>query len=449
MFEASIDLAAALETLTKKQRLNDVHFTIRLVREALRRGATEIAITLKRKRFSITHNAPSLTQEEQERLLIVTRSDADTNEREAALFQIEREGNLALLSALYAQPRAQLLCAFGIESENGVLEKVSGPKDKNTFVVETKIPVRKAKKELAFYCHATQAHFTVNRRPLKPKRRLDPVIASILEENEELTLKVGLPKKRASGKTRFYKHGIYYGVRQSTQSNGRLCSSWADSKLLIVEDNFRQSIAISEEALRSQSAKLYESLAKDFGALQDAQKESVKHAFLRVVPSSWSNAMKEAPLFDSGDSAFSRSLSSIKNEAKSNGQVLYSPHAERDAYLVLSAQELEVLKRIVKAPFRKTVAPSSARRMRREARIEQAPISIASLSSALISLKQSLDSDDFELVFAPERDLYRQNAKCRVLISPDDPALKTIFSLVEASRLDSARYLLVAQLLSL
>jgi len=456
MLNASIDLDAALESLTKKQELNDVHFTVRLVRDALRRGARSIALEVRRNYFSITHDGRPLSAKEHRDLGLVANAKAPAEQREKALFDLEKDGNLALFSALYVPASASLQAPLGFDAQNGILQETNATYAHTRVIMRTPIKARKAKRELRFYCCATRAQLSLNGRRLKPRRFLSDVLMPIRsrwwfpEPNEiEVEVEVGLPLQAAFGRTQFFKHGVYFGVKNQILKKGRVCTAWVDSFYMPVEENFRQSVYFAEQMLEKKSIELYDHAAKNFKSLKISEKKRVRRLFLNVSRSGWSLAMLKAPLFRNSNALFGRSLESIEIEKKNRGFITYSPHFKSDASLILDPFEVKGMQKLLGTTIKPELPPSSAKRVKRKS-VSQATIPKNRLSEKERRFLERFEGAEFRILFAQKRDVWQKKNVIQLVFRRDDPMIEgAMLRLKQGQALDEVQYWLLGSLLRL
>jgi hypothetical protein len=358
----SIDLAAELESITRRQHLNDVHFAVALVRHAMRARPRRVELRISKRALTVSHDGAPLDDDER-RLLLTVLSTRPDDERQHALADLEGRFGVALLSALATSDRGSLESRASLDVEGGLARPSTSVRDRG-YVLTLRRPIarpRDARRELAFYCAHAPIPVVVDGKDITRPLQLRETVIRRRFKGENGDGMCGLPRQRALSRVRYYKHGVYFGVRSSLPSDGRAVEAMYNSTLDEVEDNFRRSINAANRALREARRALYDDAADGFAAASEADKDTLARAFLRVPPKAWTDPMRAAPFLHTTDARWSRSLDSVVAEG-AHGIVPYTLRADPSArgLLLLTPDEVRAVRKLTGVKLRRALAAPPA-----------------------------------------------------------------------------------------
>lgn len=352
--ELSIDLEAELVSLTERQHLNQVHWAVQLVRHALERRPRRIDVRVRRRTLELTQDGEALSPDEHALLLAITRGpDAG---KQAALAELEARFGVTLLSLLLTAPRVEIESARSLVAEEGQV-RAGPPRAEPGYRVRVwrrRGSAREEKDELRFYCRHVDIPLTINGRLLQAPLSLERAIAARGFRSDDGAGLIGLPARGGLSRLRYYKRGVYFGVRQALPPDGRPLEACFDAKLDEHEDNFDRSVRTANRAVRAAGQTLYAELPRLFPSLPAKARSRVKELTLGLAASALPSGLRELPLFATSASSWRLSLDDLSALAARYGRVPYLPRRRgRDDELpVLSSSEAAAIARLLGVPVR-------------------------------------------------------------------------------------------------
>lgn len=353
----SIDLAAELRSLTERQHLNDVHYAVQLVRHAMQHRPGRVDVRVGRRALEIEHDGAPLCLDEARLLLLVTRGGAPA-ERQAALSELDRRFGVTLLSLLLRSPRVVIESQVSLVATAGRIAAHDARRERGYRIVIERPAhrVRRERAEVRFYCRHAAATLFLDGKRINARRSLDDVLLVTGLTSPAGALEVGLPRSSSLTQVRYYKHGIYFGLKRSLPRDGRPVEACFDAATEEHEDNFRVSVKAGSALVREGAKLLYEQLPRAFFDLSPYGKARVRSLLLGMSSHAWTPELAALPLFDTSAETAARSLDDLRAEARRKGFVSCS--AERrgdDDVLVLPAEERSSLEALVGAPLRRAL----------------------------------------------------------------------------------------------
>lgn len=352
----SVDVEAALVSLTERQHLNQVHWAVQLVRHALARGPSHIDVRVRRRALELRHDKDPLDEEEHALLLAITRGPDEG--KQEALVELEARYGVALLSLLLTAPRVEIHGRRSLVAENGrVRPGPPSPDGARVVVWRSRGSPREERAELRFYCRHIDIPFMLDGRRRNEPLALERAFAPLTLFSEEGEGQVGLPLRGALTRVRYFKRGVYFGVRQHLPSDARPVEACFDSKLSSHEDNFERSVQAANRGVRHGKASLYAQLPARFPALREHERERVRELVLGHPGGELPEALRALPLFSTSSSSWRLTLDDLAALARRYGRVPYLPKRERgdDELPLLSPSEVAAVSRLLGVPVRRAL----------------------------------------------------------------------------------------------
>lgn len=354
LLRLSIDLEAELASITERQHLNQVHWAVQLVRHALERRPRRVDVRVRARTLELAHDGESLSADEHALLLAVTRGPDD--DKQAALAELEARFGVTLLSLLLTAPRVELHGRFSLVAEGGRV-RAGPPRVEPGYRVRVWRrggSARQEKEELRFYCRHADVPLTLDGRLVNEPIALERAIAGRRFRSDDGEGLVGLPARGALSRLRYFKRGVYFGVRQSLPSDGRPLEACFDTKLDEHEDNFERSVRLANRAVRAAGRQLYADLPSVFPSLPPRGRARVKDLVLGASSSDLPDALRRLPLFATSASSWRLSLDDLDALARRYGRVPYlaARRGLDDELPVLSSGELAAVERLLGVPVR-------------------------------------------------------------------------------------------------
>ncbi len=360
--DLSIDLQAELVSITERQHLNKVHWTIQLVRHALEHRPLHIDVRSTAGVLELRQDGDGLSADEHRLLLAVTGGREQTAlsaERQEALVELEARFGVTLLSLLLTSSRAEISGRRSLVSESGRVS--AGPPvptpGYRVRVWRTGRSLRQETAELRFYCRHASVPITVNGRPLNAPVTLERAILERPFRAQDGDGRIGLPASGTMTRLRYYKRGVYFGVRQSLPQGGCPVEATFDSTLSEHEDNFTRSVETANRALRVARRQLYADLPALFPAMTPRERARVKDIVIGLGPDRLPSAAHSLPLFHTSTSAWRVSLKDLAQLAERVGHVPYLSRASGhdDELPLLDTAEVASVARLLGVPVRRAL----------------------------------------------------------------------------------------------
>lgn len=438
----SIDLEAELKSMTERQHLNAVHFAVQLVRHALRHRPQRITIVSTKKAFTITHDGEPFADAERALLFAVLNADAshDPNQRQQALSTLERQHGIDILALMTTADRVRVLSSTSFQSQRGAVPSVvneqHGPGTK-IVVKRKRRSLRQERKELAFYARYADAEIRYNRRRLTRPMPVAKNICTTTVVDTTAKAIVRLPRDQNTKRIRYYKHGVYFGVRNSVPADGLVIDAIYNAQLRHAEDNFRDSLSASSGILRTARDRMLSAVASSASNLSSRDFERAKHLLLRMAIEAWPPELRATRFFDAVGQKRAYSLEDFARRAR-RAALFYAPPtktAGRDPLLpVLSASEAASLSRLLRVPVRPTLeanAPTWGQRLRSRFRRQAArevspalPHPMAPSAEAAALARTLHQPGVFTLAFSAEPGIDRSVNGTRVRLPPNHPLVQ-------------------------
>jgi hypothetical protein len=353
----TIDLEAELKSITERQHLNQVHFTVQLVRHALELAPSHIHLRVSRRCFELSHDGEPLSAEEQALLLCVT--GGTEAERQEALSALERRCGVALLSLLLTSERVELYSRHGLRAVEGRVA-AGRPSSGPGYVLRVWRAGRSAreeKAELRFYCRHARVPVTINGRRINAPLTLERALLERPFHTVHGSGLVGIPAWGSLSRMRYYKRGVYFGVRQSLPVGGKPVEATFDSSRTGYEDNFAASVSAANDAIRSASRQLYADLPALFPQMTPVERARVKAVALSLPRLEDASGLASLPLFDTSVSSWRLSLAELAQRVERLSYLPYLPRPERgdDDLPLLAVDEVVAASRLLRVPARRAL----------------------------------------------------------------------------------------------
>lgn len=354
----SIDLAAELVSITERQHLNKVHWAVQLVRHALEHRPRHVSVRTSYGRLGLSQDGDGLCVDEHRLLLLVTGGpDAG---RHDALAELERRFGVTLLSLLLTSKRVEILGRLSLVSEDGRV--IAGPPSPTpgyrVRIWRSGGSPREEEAELRFYCRHATVPLTLNGKPLNTPLVLERAVLSRPFRSDDGSGLIGLPARGSLTKLRYFKRGVYFGVRQSLPSGGRPVTACFDATAFDREENFERSVDAANQAVRVARRQLYADLPALFPEMTPTERARVKDLALASPPARLSSAFRGLPLFGTSTSSWRLSLDDLLHLARRFGRVPYlpRPRGDDDELPVLSMPEVAAVSRLLAVPVQRALS---------------------------------------------------------------------------------------------
>ena len=351
----SIDLDAELRSITERQHLNQVHYAVQLVRHALLHAPSEVRIEFTKEAFVLEHNGDSLSAREHQRVLDVVNAQEDSV-RQEALSALEREHGVTLLSTLYCARQCRVEGANALFAERGRI-RAAAPSARRGYRIELRSerpPGKKEEAELRFYCQHASVPITLNRQRLSGAPSIQGVLVSKRFRSTAGSGEVGLPRSGALKRTRLYKHGVYFGVRQSLPSDGLPLESFFNSTIRRHEENFSDSIQAATLAVRDARDGMLGELVELWPELKEPARQRLALMLSGLKRSAWPQAALAIPLFGTQRHPWTLSILDLEADAARRGFIPWVPPktaTERDGFLCLTEEQASRLQALFAVPL--------------------------------------------------------------------------------------------------
>ncbi len=277
----------------------------------------------------------------------------------------------------------------------------------------------------------------MNGKRLDQKPTFAPEVCSATVVTEGARAVVRLRHQQGAKRVRYYKHGVYFGVRSTVPADGFITDARFNATTLTAEDNFRDSLRASVPVLRDARDRLFDTLASTYAELSISDFERAKQALLQRAREAWRTTLRAAPLFDAVGRARSYSFNALAQRATA-GVLFYAPSddtAGQDPHLpALSAAEAAALSRLLRVPARPVLdlKPPSlfarlfARFSRPKAIDTFPPLPDPTPPSPAVAdlARQLHEPGIFTLAFTQSPGVDRSLLGARVRLSPRHPALQ-------------------------
>lgn len=352
----SIDVEAELVSITERQHLNQVHWAVQLVRHALDHGPRQIDVRVRRRTLELRHDGDALYDDEHALLLAITRGPEGG--KQEALAALEARFGVTILSLLLTAPRVEIRGRYSLVAEHGrVRSAPASSGDARIVVWRKRGSPREERAELRFYCRHVNVPFTLDGKRLNEPFSLEGAFATRRIRTDDATGLVGLPKSGALTRVRYYKRGVYFGVRQHLPSDGRPAEALFDSRILEHEDNFERSVHGANGAIREGKAALYAELPERFPSLNERERTRVREIVLGHAGKELPDALQALPLFATSTSPWRLTLDDLAALARRYGRVPYLAKRERgdDELPLLTPPEVAAIARLLNVPVRRAL----------------------------------------------------------------------------------------------
>jgi hypothetical protein len=407
----TIDLAQELASITQRQHLNDVHYMVQLIRHALAANPLHIHVRSRRRYLEIEHDGQPLSEEEHGLLLAVTNPDAP--DRQPALVALERRFGVALLSVLVSAERVVLSGRRALSAEGGWV-RPGAPVDRLGSCVRIYRRVRsrrQEREELRFYCRYARIPITLNGRTLNADLQLDESVATTPVQADDGAGIAAIPRDGALHRVRYFKHGIYFGVRSGLPDDGRPIEAVFDSSVSGFEDNFRSSVANANAAVARTKTQLYRDFAASFPALSPTARARAREIVLGLAAAQLPPSLTNVPIIHTSANQWRLSLRDLETLAARRGYLPYllRPRDADDELPVLSTDDVAAIARLIRWPVRHalTFVPERSRRDRWRS-FARALLSQMQPAPAPVVLAPDRLSPDLRALLAALHDVDRQ-----------------------------------------
>lgn len=352
--EPTIDLAAELMSITQRQHLNDVHYGVQLVRHALAASPLSVELRVRRHVFELAHNGRPLDEEEHRLLLAVTNPDAP--ERQEALAALERRFGVALLTVLTTAERVEIEGRRALTAEGGWV-RAGRPSDRPGYRIRVHRrarSLRDERAELRFYCRYARVPITLNGRVLNHSLELDEALVQKRVETPEGEGTAAVPLTGALTRVRYFKDGVYFGVRRSLPSDGRPVEAVFDSHVPGVEDNFSRSVTAANDAIGKAKEEVYRELAARFWEAAPRARARTREIVLGLERDRLRAPLVDVPVFHTSARDWRLSLRDLADLARRRGYVPYLRRRQNpdDELPVLDADDVAAVGRLLNRPVR-------------------------------------------------------------------------------------------------
>lgn len=329
-FHLSIDIEAELRKITRKQRLNDVHYVVQLVRHALTRQPAAIRLSSQREWFELTQDGRHFDEDEWQLLhtLVVSR-DASPRLRQEALSLLEAHHGVTMISLMTTFPRVELASHDRVlATENGTGRLGPAGTSLQGYRVRIYRPAarrRAERRELMYYCAGSDVPIYYNGEAINTPLQLDDSLAAVIFRTPGGTGSLGVPATGDLCRIDFYKRGIRFGVKQFLPRDGRIVCGYWNSNLDKYEADYRDSVRSGEESLDAMAAEPFRVLVRRFPRLSPEQKNRVRRILFSCDLSTWDDAWQTLPLFRDTGGRYSFCLDDLRSLLRRHGAVPYRP----------------------------------------------------------------------------------------------------------------------------
>jgi hypothetical protein len=355
----SIDVGAAIRKLVEKQQLNQVHYAIQLLRQALERRPKSIHIHTSGSFFEIRHDGQPPGAEEMQAFHCVLGS-----EDEAAFQALKHLEDAKLLPLLF--PLMQF-AEVSWHTASYVLEKSSAE-----LTLRSDAPLspesclrfsrpaalrRREREELLFFCRRPSCAVWLDGKQLTAR----PPLAgqNLLLEGEGRTSEgvahFGLGSQGELSEIHYLKHGVLFGTRSWRSGQGLpMVVEW-DSSYSDPERDFERSIQAGDCHLAHWQSTLEEALLRHFAELPKKGRQALRIRILGLEPAQVPSSLHDLPLFASSEGV-AWSLARLRKLEEELGWLPFffaANHVRASRPLpLLHAQELGFLRRMGLHPVR-------------------------------------------------------------------------------------------------
>jgi len=357
--EFSIDVAAAIGKLVEKQQLNQVHYAIQLLRQALERRPTAIHIHTRGSRFEIRHDGQPPTAEDMQAFhAVLTRED------EAAFAALKHLEDGKLLPMLFPLRQFE---EVSWRTSSHLLEKSRGGlmlRNAETANPESCLRFarpgalrRREREELHFFCRRPSCALWLDGKQVPARSPL--ANQQLLLEGEartaEGTAHFGLASQGELSEIHYLKHGVLFGMRSWRSAQGLpMVVEW-DSCLRDAERDFERSIQEGDRHLAVWQTSLEEALVRHYAELPEKGRQALRKRIFGLESAQLPSTLLQLPLFASSAGG-AWSLDRLRHLEEELGWLpfFFSPNrsgASRPLPL-LHAQELGFLRRMGLHPVR-------------------------------------------------------------------------------------------------
>ncbi len=253
MTQLSVDLGLAIERIGTRQHLNDVHFTVQLVRQALRAGPGRIELSSRRRTFTLEHDGAAFSADEADALRVLFAEVRDPAAVDAALVALEQQHGITLLGAALGDGGVEVHSAVSFAIRGGRFSPLPTARAGCRIVVHRRRKSRRRERaELRFYCRDARVPIVLDGRALNPRPKSAPpddALAAHTLPPGPIRGWLAVPRDGDSSTTRYYENGVYFGVRRAVHHSRIPLDASVDHETTVFDPNFRQAVRRSHRAI--------------------------------------------------------------------------------------------------------------------------------------------------------------------------------------------------------
>lgn len=325
-----IDLDAALKKISQRQSLNQVHYAVQLVRDALTRSPDGILITNRGNHFSLVHDGDYISDDEWSAIKLGMLG-RDPSARNHALNQLEMRFGVGLISILlsgwpvHLQSGKYRVRSDGSKVVFNTTERIIDGCDL-AFERPAKL-ARDEKKELAYFCQQCEVPIIVNGKPMKSDSEEPASFLTASMDDVHGHATVGLAAQGNVCSTAYLKHGVRFGLKYTHDPSGSVTAAEWNSRIKHFEPQYNESVSQGDRALGTLTRHLYHQVPKHFEQLPKHEQRRVKTLLMRYRTPAWEKLYGGIKLFAAGRQDALLSLKDLRKLARRFGYVPYTPKA--------------------------------------------------------------------------------------------------------------------------
>ena len=345
-----IDLDAALNKISQRQTLNQVHYLVQLVRDALTRAPSLIRIEQNEDQLLVYHDGAAMGDDEW-LLLHATTKSHEPSKRTQALSELEDRMGVALLSMCLSENPAKIQSGnFIMHARDGVPSFSSLSSAYAGFELNLTRPAKWASEEreaLVYYCSRSDVPIYLNGTTLDPSQDDVACILGATQTDESGAVDTGLLSEGTVSRTSYFKQGIRFGVKYGQSSDGSITASTWNSHYLSFEPHFSHSIKTGDHAIGSLVGHLYRNIPDYYDDLAIDEQERVRNLLIRFRIPAWEKIFGKLKLFDMGTQPRQLSLKDLRRLQKNFGYLPFQSHDHAILDLpTLNRDEIAFLRRL-------------------------------------------------------------------------------------------------------
>ncbi len=295
-----IDLDKALLKISQRQSLNQVHYTVQLIRDALTRSPDVISVENGGGQFRLVHQGTPLSANEWQTLKNVALSD-EPQTRNMALEDVEQKRGIALIAVLLSGWQVDLRSgSMGVQADGKSLAFTQLPTPLAGFELTIKRPtkyVTEEAHELAYFCAQSDVKIRLNGKDLVPTVDDDEWVLTAQSDDKKGRGVTGMLATGSVSRTTYYKCGIRFGVKYGQSRTGTITSSNWNSYVSRFEPHYAKSIEQGDEAIKTLIKHLYHQVPDHYSDMSEGQQERVKTLLIRYSTPAWERLFGKLPLF--------------------------------------------------------------------------------------------------------------------------------------------------------